>query len=141
MITNMIKFGVHTTQHVQFDVYNIVSWLVDTPFDYMIKFADDIPRTRSPSVKHKRASHCFRVCLHQSRRIFGMSALVALQVTRSTERPIVLDTDAYSIGIDSRCSGCMSGFTQDFVGPLNDTDRVVKGFMGAQSKPVKIGTL
>ena len=42
MFTNVIKLAVHTTQHVQFDVYNIVSWLVDTPFDYMIKFADHV---------------------------------------------------------------------------------------------------
>ena len=122
MFTKVVRLGIHTTQHVQIDVYNIVSWLVDTLFDYMIRLAENIPRTRSPCNKHKRASHRFRVHLRSSRQLAGMSALIATQVTQSTKLPIILDTDAYSIGVDSRCSGCMSGFTQDFIGPLRDTN-------------------
>ena len=41
------------------------------------------------------------------------------------------DTDSVIIGIDHRCSGCMSHETADFTGDLNGT-RVIHGFRGTR---------
>jgi hypothetical protein len=41
------------------------------------------------------------------------------------------DTDSSTVGIDNRCSGCISHINEDFVGELKKTDRVIKGFGGA----------
>jgi len=48
--------------------------------------------------------------------------------TIATERKAQFDTDSETIGIDNRCSGCISHVKDDFVGKLRPTDRVVKGF-------------
>ena len=52
------------------------------------------------------------------------------------------DTDSDDIGIDNRCSACISHVESDyFEGPLRKSDRVVKGFGGSRTRNVKIGTL
>jgi hypothetical protein len=57
-----------------------------------------------------------------------------------SERSSVLDTDSKAIGIDNRCSAYLSGFTDDFVGELTPTDKIIKGFGGTQTKNVFCGT-
>ena len=54
---------------------------------------------------------------------------------------IRFDTDSAPIGIDNRCTACISHVAQDFIGPLKDTGRTIKGFAGSQTKNVKVGTL
>ena len=51
------------------------------------------------------------------------------------------DVDSSSIGIDNRCSACISHLPEDFVGPLKDSDRTIKGFAGSKTTGVKVGTL
>ena len=47
------------------------------------------------------------------------------------------DTDSKSIGIDNRCSACISHDLNDFVGEVYKTDRVIKGFAGTRTTNVK----
>ncbi len=61
--------------------------------------------------------------------------------TIATERKTQFDTDSEMIGIDNRCSGCISHVRDDFVGELRRTDRVVKGFAGTKTTNVQVGTL
>lgn len=61
--------------------------------------------------------------------------------TIATERKAQFDTDSETIGIDKRCSGCISHVKDDFVGKLRPTDRVLKGFAGTKTTNVQIGTL
>jgi hypothetical protein len=61
--------------------------------------------------------------------------------TIATERKTQFDTDSETIGIDNRCSGCISHVRDDFVGELRRTDRVVKGFAGTKTTNVQVGTL
>ena len=61
--------------------------------------------------------------------------------TIATERTTQFDTDSETIGIDNRCSGCISHVKEDFVGKLRPTDRVVKGFAGTRTMNVQVGTL
>ena len=59
----------------------------------------------------------------------------------ATERPTKFDTDSETIGVDNRCSGCISHMKSDFIGELKQTNKVVKGFAGSRTTNVKIGTL
>ena len=59
----------------------------------------------------------------------------------STERVVKFDTDAKPIGVDSRCSTCISPYVEDFIGPLEDMNKTIKGFAGAQTNNPKTGTL
>lgn len=59
----------------------------------------------------------------------------------STEREARFDTDSATIGIDNRCSACISHKLSNFEGPLTPTNRIVKGFGGSITRNVKMGTL
>ena len=62
------------------------------------------------------------------------------QIT-SKKRIVKFDTDAKPIGVDNRCSACISPYIEDFIGPLEDTNKTIKGFAGARTNNPKIGTL
>ena len=51
------------------------------------------------------------------------------------------DTDSGEVGIDNRASGCFSHMISDFVGPMRNCNKVVKGFGGSRTSNVKMGTL
>ena len=57
------------------------------------------------------------------------------------ERTVRFDTDAKPIGVDNRCSACISPYIEDFIGPLEDTNKTIKGFAGARTDNPKSGTL
>ena len=54
---------------------------------------------------------------------------------------ITFDTDSRPIGIDNRCTACISHKVEDFTGPLIDTNRNIKGFGGTRTSNLKLGTL
>jgi hypothetical protein len=70
-------------------------------------------------------------------------SVLAMQAhaTVAMERQTTFDTDAETIGIDNRCSGCISHIREDFVGELRPSNRVVKGFAGSRTTNVQVGTL
>ena len=51
------------------------------------------------------------------------------------------DTDSTTVGIDNRCTACISDDVHDFIGPLQDSKRVIKGFGGSRTPNVKSGTI
>ena len=57
------------------------------------------------------------------------------------DNSIRIDTDSAPIGIDNRCSLCISNVAEDFVGDLTDTNRKIKGFGGILSQKIKVGTI
>ena len=73
----------------------------------------------------------------------AMSALAMQAKTPKTKaaRMIHFDTDSYEIGIDNRCSRCISHHIDDFVGNLRDTQQTIKGFGGSRFTKAKIGTI
>ena len=62
------------------------------------------------------------------------------QIT-SQERIVKFDTDTKPIGVDNHCSACISPYIEDCIGPLEDTNKTIKGFAGARTNNPKIGTL
>ena len=59
----------------------------------------------------------------------------------SQERIVKFDTNAKPIGVDNQCSTCISLYIEDFIGPLEDTNKTIKGFAGARTNNPKTGTL
>jgi hypothetical protein len=55
--------------------------------------------------------------------------------------PHIFNTDSALIGIDNRASACMSDNIHDFSGPLQPTNRVIRGFAGTKTTNVQIGTI
>lgn len=51
------------------------------------------------------------------------------------------DTDSFPIGVDNRCTACISNSIDDFKVPLQDTDRTIRGFGGTTHTGIKRGTL
>ena len=43
--------------------------------------------------------------------------------------------------MDNQCSACISPYIEDFIGPLEDTNKTIKGFAGTRTNNPKIGTL
>ena len=76
------------------------------------------------------------------------TALLAMTVlamqanaTITSGRETRFDTDSADIGIDNRCSACISHKASDFEGELLPCNRVVKGFGGSRTTNIKTGTL
>ena len=53
----------------------------------------------------------------------------------------LFDTDSATVGIDNRCSACISHQLSDFDGPVAKVDRTIKGFGGARTYNVYRGTI
>ena len=62
-------------------------------------------------------------------------------ITQSRNKHSRFDTDSYQIGIDNRCSACISHVRSDFVGELKKVNRTIKGFGGTSEYKVYQGTL
>ena len=74
--------------------------------------------------------------------LLGNVALACPAKQKTTQERIVrFDTDAKPIGVDNRCSACISPYIDDFIGPLEDTNKTIKGFAGARMDNPKMGTL
>jgi hypothetical protein len=96
-----------------------------------------LPRRRRPPKARGRRRGGARKCWVLT--AYGVLALQAWKIP--TERTVVFDTDSAPVGIDSRCSACISPFESDFVGPLQDTGVTIKGFGGTRTRGVKRGTV
>jgi hypothetical protein len=57
------------------------------------------------------------------------------------ENRVVFDTNSGKIGVDSRCSACISHVIGDFVGNMVDCGRIIKGFVGTRMTGVNMGKL
>ena len=70
-------------------------------------------------------------------------AEVAMQAegADSFEHQMTFDTDSSPIGVDNRCTGCISHRIEDVEGPLIDTGLQIKGFGGSQTSNFQMGTL
>ena len=73
-----------------------------------------------------------------------VKALVAIAMATShanAHHTMWHDTDSGPIGIDNRCTACISHVVQDFEGPLVDVEKSIRGFGGSRTTGVKKGTL
>jgi hypothetical protein len=57
------------------------------------------------------------------------------------ETMVIFDTDLVPVGVDNRCTGCISNRIEDFEGPMIESNRAIKGFGGSRTTGIMIGTL
>jgi len=92
------------------------------------------PRRPAPS-DHRRV-------LYQTIRSLLVYQVLAMQAKQGKHlHSMNFDTDSGEVGIDNRCSACMSHDINDFVGQTTPTDRVIKGFGGTRTYNVQKGTI
>ena len=72
---------------------------------------------------------------------YGHSALAMNANIGIRTNTLRFDTDSVKVGIDNRCSACISHVPQDFIGPLKDSNRTIKGFGRSRTTGIKVGTL
>ena len=54
---------------------------------------------------------------------------------------VTFDSDSAPIGVDNRCSACISHIPEDFICNLVDSNRTIKGFAGSKTTGIKVCTL
>jgi hypothetical protein len=57
------------------------------------------------------------------------------------ERQVRFDTDSHFIGIDNRCSKCISPDPLDFIGKVENMNITITGFGGSKVTGLKKGTI
>jgi hypothetical protein len=66
---------------------------------------------------------------------------VAMEASQQQTNYVRFDADSGPVGIDNRCTACISHVKSDFVGPLKEISRAIKGFGGTRTTGVQEGTL
>ena len=102
-------------------------------------------------VKRRRMKAKKMACPKPKGRFKGIKSIVAFpivamptkdQISVSREQRIVnTDTDSDTIGIDNRCSACISHRIEDFIGNPVESKRTIRGFGGTHTKNIMMGTL
>ena len=85
--------------------------------------------------KYKRSNKYKRVIAYTTLVIHQTEHALAARITPSW------GDQNNIVGIDNRCSGCISHKACDFIGELKDCKRNIKGFGGTRNFSIKIGTI
>ena len=111
----------------------------DTMMDYLtVKHR----KSKAKSILRKRSSNQRA----KMTRVWLMPALLVMATKSEYKIPreqkvVKLDTDSEPIGIDNRCSACISHKIEDFIGNPTESKRMIKGFGGTQVRNVMKGTI
>jgi hypothetical protein len=69
--------------------------------------------------------------------VTAMAAMIAMESSRDKQtNSAQFDTDAMTIGVDNRCTACISNNREHFVGKLIPGRKVIKGFHGSKATKV-----
>ena len=72
---------------------------------------------------------------------FPVMAMPTKTSTPRNDNVFQMDTYSATIGIDNRCTLCISHITEYFVGELIESRRKIRGFEGVIQTKIKTGTL
>ena len=72
---------------------------------------------------------------------FPVMAMPTKTSTPRNDNVFKIDTDSETIGIDNRCSLCISQIAEDFIGELRKSRRKIREFVGVIQTKIKTGTL
>jgi hypothetical protein len=71
-------------------------------------------------------------------------AVIAMESTGKDvprSKLVQFDTDSMTVGVDNRCTACISDRREHFVGELTPGRKVIKGFHGSKTTEVMSGTI
>ena len=109
---------------------------IDRKVRQRIVIARTIGQTKNKYSRRRKLTHNIMA--------LSVVAMVAGQhdkVRSRRQRSIHFDTDSEHVGIDNRCSACISHKIEDFIGSPNQTKRTIKGFGGARINNIMKGTI
>ena len=66
---------------------------------------------------------------------------VAMITTIKHYNTSTFDIDSVPVGIDNRCSACISHDINDFVGEVQKLDKIIGGYAGNKTTNFKTGTI
>ena len=66
---------------------------------------------------------------------------MASQTGARQQHRVSFDTDSKPIGVDNRCSACISHDINDFIDPPRESPRKIKGFGGTTHANIRVGTI
>ena len=89
----------------------------------------------------RRTKHVLSQHRSRNKRAVMAMTVLAMHANAHTERKTRFDTDSETVGVDNRCSGCISHVKDDFIGDLQECNRAIKEFGGTRTMNVKTGTL
>ena len=103
-----------------------------------LAFKHNVHASSNPRVRFRKHSY-----------VFPLLCLTSLVVSSASHHPhhdgiqikANFDTDSLDFGVDNRCSACISNVKEHFVGDLQKTNKVIKGYGGARVHNVWQGTM
>jgi hypothetical protein len=73
--------------------------------------------------------------------LMAMAALALAASSDKHDNNVYFDTDSGTVGIDNRCSACISPHLEDFIFPPGEKSVSIKGFGGSRTTGARQGTL
>ena len=123
--------------------YSALSLVMSAPLMYLSTLAETttnaIPtrhRCKQVSVRKGRPRVRFR-CIRGRLAV----TVMVLSETTAAQNHASFDTDSVPVGVDNRCSGCISQKVTDFIGDLVDCNITIKVFGGTRTSNIKVGTI
>lgn len=131
---------------------NLITSLWKSTSKALIKAIDQLDRTWNPGSLSDRELRYYRITLAAQRgkrkkRYFTTTALMAMAFIAMGahedryDNDVIFDTDSGKVGLDNRCSACISPYLSDFETEPDSTVRKIKGFGGSVTGGARRGTL
>jgi hypothetical protein len=119
-------------------IMQIAEWAIDSDDGKPSREYARINRLKNSAIRAKRSAVKGRIIMS-----FLAMSLVAMQSAARplSEREVRFDSDSHLVGIDNRCSKCISPDPLDFVGKVENTSTSITGFGGSRVIGIKRGTL
>jgi hypothetical protein len=121
--------------------YDLTSCLKTRLYTVLNKIAENIGKMKT---KRNQCPSLTTRSRHQStpkiiqRTLISALALQAVTATTTTtgKHQIItnFNTDSEPIGVDNRCTVCISHVSSDFVKPLSNSGRIIRGFAGSKTR-------
>jgi len=104
---------------------------------------------RTWSIRHQPNQHRVHIqqhtnpsrARHKTQALMLFSALAMASTAITDLYQTQFDTDSGPVGIDNRCSACISNCIEDFIDTPRQSSRVIKGFGGTTTTQVQLGTI
>ena len=94
-------------------------------------------KTRKKCLKMSSIARKHSNTYSRSTRILALQAVAMSATANASYNHQMFDTDSCPVGIDNRCSDCISHKIEDFIDTPMDSNRINKGFGGSTTNNVK----
>ena len=111
------------------------------PLTYVSVTFTDYRSAFSPTPPTQRTDHPLLATDQSETLIKPVLCSQARNAPVRKEQEVIFDTDSARVGINNRCSGCISHVATDFIGELVKSNVAIKGFAGSITRKVMKGML